>query len=267
MLSTDIVRLLAQRLYQARKDRVQLRHFSLEHPGMTIEDGYAIQSEWVRMEIADGRSVKGRKIGLTSRAMQQASQITEPDYAPLMDDMFFATGSDLPFDRFIAPRVEVELAFVLRSPLQGPGVTIFDVLRATDYVTPALEIIDARIEQFDRDTRAPRKVFDTIADFAANAGIVVGGLPVKPDAVDLRWVGALLYKNAVIEETGIAAAVLNHPAAGVAWLANKIAPHGEALRSGDVVLGGSFTRPTSIARGDVLHADYGRLGSISLRFV
>jgi 2-oxo-hept-3-ene-1,7-dioate hydratase len=267
MLSTDIVRLLAQRLYQARKDRVQLRHFSLEHPGMTIEDGYAIQSEWVRMEIADGRSVKGRKIGLTSRAMQQASQITEPDYAPLMDDMFFATGSDLPFDRFIAPRVEVELAFVLRSPLQGPGVTIFDVLRATDYVTPALEIIDARIEQFDRDTRAPRKVFDTIADFAANAGIVVGGLPVKPDAVDLRWVGALLYKNAVIEETGVAAAVLNHPAAGVAWLANKIAPHGETLRSGDVVLGGSFTRPTSIARGDVLHADYGRLGSISMRFV
>jgi 2-oxo-hept-3-ene-1,7-dioate hydratase len=267
MLSTDIVRLLARRLYQARKDRIQLRHFSLEHPEMTIEDGYAIQSEWVRMEIADGRSVKGRKIGLTSRAMQQASQITEPDYAPLMDDMFFATGSDLPFDRFIAPRVEVELAFVLRSPLQGPGVTIFDVLRATDYVTPALEIIDARIEQFDRDTRAPRKVFDTIADFAANAGIVVGGLPVKPDAVDLRWVGALLYKNAVIEETGIAAAVLNHPAAGVAWLANKIAPHGEALRSGDVVLGGSFTRPTSIARGDVLHADYGRLGSISMRFV
>ena len=267
MLSTDIVRLLARRLYQARKDRVQLRHFSLEHPGMTIEDGYAIQSEWVRMEIADGRSVKGRKIGLTSRAMQQASQITEPDYAPLMDDMFFANGSDLPFDRFIAPRVEVELAFVLRSPLQGPGVTIFDVLRATDYVTPALEIIDARIEQFDRDTRAPRKVFDTIADFAANAGIVLGGLPVKPDAVDLRWVGALLYKNAVIEETGVAAAVLNHPAAGVAWLANKIAPHGETLRSGDVVLGGSFTRPTSIARGDVLHADYGRLGSISMRFV
>ena len=106
-------------------------------------------------------------------------------------------------------------------------MTLFDVLRATDYVTPALEIIDARIEQFDRDTRAPRKVFDTIADFAANAGIVVGGRPVKPDAVDLRWVAALLYKNAVIEETGVAAAVLNHPAAGVAWLANKIAPYGE----------------------------------------
>jgi len=267
MLPSDTVRSLARRLYEARKNRVQLRHFSSEHPGMTIEDGYAIQSEWVRMEIADGRSVKGRKIGLTSRAMQQASQITEPDYAPLMDDMFIAEGSDIPVERFIAPRVEVELAFVLRSPLQGPGVTIFDVLRATDYVTPALEIIDARIEQFDRDTRAPRKVFDTIADFAANAGIVVGGLPVKPDAVDLRWVGALLYKNAVIEETGIAAAVLNHPATGVAWLANKIAPYGESLRSGDVILGGSFTRPTTAVHGDVLHADYGPLGSISMRFI
>jgi 2-oxo-hept-3-ene-1,7-dioate hydratase len=267
MLPTDTIRLLARRLYDARKSRTQLRHFSTEHGGMTIEDGYAIQSEWVRLEMADGRSIKGRKIGLTSRAMQQASQITEPDYAPLMDDMFFSAGSDIPFERFIAPRVEVELAFVLRADLKGPGATIFDVLRATDYVTPALEIIDARIEQFDRDTRAPRKVFDTIADFAANAGIVVGGLPVKPDAIDLRWVGALLYKNAVIEETGLAAAVLNHPAAGVAWLANKIAPYGEGLKSGDIILGGSFTRPTNVARGDVLHADYGPLGGVSMRFV
>lgn len=267
MLPIDTIRALARQLYDARKSRTPLRHFSQQYRDMTIEDGYAIQSEWVRLEMADGRSIKGRKIGLTSRAMQQASQITEPDYAPLMDDMFFATGSDIPFERFIAPRVEVELAFVLRSPLKGPGVTIFDVLRATDYVTPALEIIDARIEQFDRETRAPRKVFDTIADFAANAGIVMGGRPVKPDAVDLRWVGALLYKNAVIEETGLAAGVLNHPAAGVAWLADKIAPYGEGLNCGDIILGGSFTRPTTVARGDVLHADYGPLGGISMRFV
>jgi 2-oxo-hept-3-ene-1,7-dioate hydratase len=132
---------------------------------------------------------------------------------------------------------------------------------------PALEIIDARIEQFDRDTKAPRKVFDTIADFAANAGIVLGGRPVKPDAVDLRWVGALLYKNAVIEETGLAAAVLNHPGVGVAWLANKIARYGEELDAGGVILSGSFTRPTTAARGDVLHADYGPLGNISFRLV
>jgi len=267
MLSSETIAALARRLYQARKSRSQVRHFSKEHPGMTIEDGYAIQTAWVQLELEDGRTIRGRKIGLTSRAMQMASQITEPDFAPLMDDMFFETGSDVPYDRFIAPRVEVELAFVLGKSLRGPGVTVFQVLQATDFVTPALEIIDARIEQFDRDTKAPRKVFDTIADFAANAGIVLGGRPVKPDAVDLRWVGALLYKNAVIEETGLAAAVLNHPATGVAWLANKIAAFDEQLDAGDIVLGGSFTRPTAAQRGDVLHADYGPLGNISLRFV
>jgi len=267
MLSTETVQGLARELYDARKSRTQLRHFSKRHPGMTIADGYAIQREWVRLEVADGRSIKGRKIGLTSRAMQQASQISEPDYAPLMDDMFFDSGSDIPIERFIAPRVEVELAFILGQPLKGPGVTLFDVLSATAYVTPALEIIDARIEQFDRETKEPRKVFDTISDFAANAGIVLGGRPVRPMDVDLRWVGALLHKNGVIEETGLAAGVLNHPANGVAWLANKIAPYDEELRAGDVVLAGSFTRPTLARRGDSLHADYGALGSISFRFV
>jgi len=266
MLPPALITELAHELYRARKARTQLRHFSREHPQMTIEDGYAIQREWVRLELADGRTIKGRKIGLTSRAMQQASQITEPDYAPLMDDMFFESGTDIPIERFIAPRVEVELAFVLDRPLRGPGVTLVDVLRATAYVTPALEIIDARIEQFDRETRAMRKVFDTIADFAANAGVVPGGRQVRPHGIDLRWVGALLYKNAVIEETGLAAGVLDHPANGVAWLANKIAPYDEELRAGDFVLSGSFTRPTRAERGDVLRADFGSLGMISVRF-
>jgi 2-oxo-hept-3-ene-1,7-dioate hydratase len=267
MLPQSTIAALARQLYEARKSRTQLRHFSKAHPGMTVEDGYAIQREWVRLEIADGRSVRGRKIGLTSRAMQQASQIDEPDYAPLMDDMFFEQGGDIPFDRFIAPRVEVELAFVLGRPLKGPHVNLFDVLSATDYVTPAVEIIDARIEQFDRDTKAMRKVYDTISDFAANAGIVTGGRPVRPTDVDLRWVGALLHKNGVIEETGLAAGVLSHPATGVAWLANKIAPYDEQLNPGDVVLSGSFTRPATAQRGDNFHVDYGPLGSIAFRFV
>ncbi len=267
MLPQDTLQSLARELYQARKTRTQLRHFSQRFPAMTVEDGYAIQREWVKLELADGRSIRGRKIGLTSRSMQLSSQIDEPDYAPLMDDMFFSSGGDIPIDRFIAPRIEVELAFILGKPLQGPGITLFDVLSATDYVSPAIEIIDARIEQFDRDSKAPRKVFDTISDFAANAGIVLGGRPVRPLDVDLRWVGALLHKNGVVEETGLAAAVLNHPANGVAWLANKLAAHGEALNAGDVVLAGSFTRPTPAVRGDSLHADYGPLGSISFRFV
>ncbi|SHH95795.1 2-oxo-hept-4-ene-1,7-dioate hydratase [Pollutimonas bauzanensis] len=266
MLHQDIITGLARQLYDARKTRTQLRHFSAAHPGMTIEDGYRVQSEWVRLEAADGRKVMGWKIGLTSRAMQQASQVFEPDYAPLMDDMFFETGGDIPFSRFIAPRVEVELAFVLNKALRGPAVTMFDVLSATDYVVPAVEIIDARIEQFDRETKAPRKVFDTISDFAANAGIVLGGRPVRPDAVDLRWVGAMLYLNGVIEESGLAAAVLNHPANGIAWLANKIAPHGEQLNAGDIVLAGSFTRPVAARLGDTFHVDYGPLGAVSFRF-
>lgn len=266
MLPEATVMALARELYEARKARVQVRHVSKRHPEMTIEDGYAIQRAWVKLEQADGRVVRGRKIGLTSRAMQQASQITEPDFAPLMDDMFFEQGGDIPASRFIAPRVEVELAFVLGRDLRGPGATLFDVLRATEYVCPALEIIDARIEQFDRDTGAMRKVFDTISDFAANAGIVMGGRPVRPDAVDLRWVGAMLFKNGVIEETGLAAGVLNHPATGVAWLANRIAPFDESLEEGDVVLAGSFTRPTAAVAGDSLHADFGPLGTISFRF-
>lgn len=267
MLDQATITTLARELKQARATRTPLRHFSARHPGMTIDDGYAIQRAWVAMELAEGRRIRGRKIGLTSRAMQLSSQITEPDHAPLMDDMFFEQGGDIPVARFIAPRVEVELAFVLGRPLKGPGVTLCEVLAATDYVVPALEIIDARIEQFDRETRAPRKVFDTISDFAANAGIVMGGRPVKPDAVDLRWVGAMLFKNGVIEETGLAAAVLNHPATGVAWLANKIAPYEEQLNAGDVVLAGSFTRPTPAQAGDSLHADYGPLGTVSFRFV
>jgi 2-oxo-hept-3-ene-1,7-dioate hydratase len=267
MLPQDTIQSLARQLYEARKTRTPLRHFSSQFPEMTIEDGYAIQREWVKLEISDGRTIKGRKIGLTSRAMQQASQITEPDYAPLMDDMFFDAGSDIPISRFIAPRVEVELAFILEKPLKGPGVTLFDVLSATGYVVPAIEIIDARIEQYDRDTRAMRKVFDTISDFAANAGIVLGGRPVRPMDVDLRWIGALLHKNGVIEETGLAAAVLNHPANGVAWLANKIAPYDEQLNAGDVVLAGSFTRPTPASAGDAFHVDYGPFGSVAFRFV
>ena len=266
-MNPDIIQSLARELYDARKSRTQVRHFSKRHPSMTVEDGYAIQRAWVALELADGRRIKGRKIGLTSRAMQVSSQITEPDYAPLMDDMFFEQGTDIPFSRFIAPRIEVELAFVLGKPLEGPGVTLFDVLTATEYVTPAIEIIDSRIEQFDRETRVMRKVYDTISDFAANAGIVTGGRPVRPDAVDLRWVGAMLFKNGVIEETGLAAGVLNHPATGVAWLANKIAPYDEQLNVGDVVLAGSFTRPTTAVAGDTFHADYGPLGTVSFRFI
>ena len=265
-LDQAIIDSLAGRLDEAERSRTQLRQFSLEHPSMTLADGYAISRAWVKHKLAGGRQVIGHKIGLTSRAMQRSSNVTEPDFGTLLDDMLFLDGHDIPFDRFIEPRVEVELAFILKHPLTGPGCTIYDVLAATDYVTPALEIIDARIERIDQASGVTRKVFDTIADNAANAGIVLGGRPVKPDAVDLRWVSALLYRNGVIEESGVAAAVLNHPANGPAWLANKLAPHGESLEPGQIVLGGSFTAPVFARPGDSFHVDYGPLGAISVRF-
>ncbi|AZV95000.1 2-oxo-hepta-3-ene-1,7-dioic acid hydratase [Bordetella sp. J329] len=267
MLSSDIIEQAAARLDEAERSGKQIRQFSLEYPGITIEDAYAIQRAWVAKKIADGRRLVGHKIGLTSRAMQVSSNITEPDYGALLDDMVFEEGSDIPISRFIVPRVEVELAFILGKPLRGPGCTIFDVLDATEYVVPALEIIDARIHQIDPDTKVTRKVFDTISDNAANAGIVLGGRPVRPNDIDLRRVPAILYRNGVIEESGVSAAVLNHPAKGVAWLANKLAPYGVTLEAGQTILGGSFTRPVSGSAGDTFHVDYDLLGSIAFRFV
>ena len=266
MFDKQLIQQLAAELHAAEKSRVQVEHFSKRHPGMTIEDGYAVSRAWVAMKIAEGRTVRGHKIGLTSRAMQQSSQIDEPDYGTLLDDMFFAPGA-IPTARFIAPRVEVELAFVLKRRLEGAHITIDDVLDATDYVTPAIEIIDARIEQFDRHTRAMRKVFDTISDNAANAGIVLGGRKILPRETDLPWCGAILRQNGVVEETGLAAGVQGHPAIGVAWLAMKLAPWGECLEAGEVVLAGSFTRPVAAQTGDLFDADYGALGRFEFRFV
>lgn len=267
MLDASIIQHAAERLDAAERSREQLRQFSLEYPDITIEDAYAIQRAWVDLKLKGGRKLVGHKIGLTSRAMQVSSNITEPDYGALLDDMLFDEGSDIPFERFIVPRVEVELAFILGKPLRGPNVTVFDVLDATEWVIPALEIIDARIQQIDPDSKVTRKVFDTISDNAANGGVVMGGRPVRPTEIDLRRVPAVLYRNGVIEESGVSAAVLNHPAKGVAWLANKLAPYDVTLQPGQVILGGSFTRPVAANPGDTFHVDYEQLGSISCRFV
>ena len=261
----DLIQQLARELQGSEKSRVQVEHFSKRFPGMTIADGYAVSRAWVAMKIAEGRKSIGHKIGLTSRAMQQSSQIDEPDYGALLDDMLFAPG-DVPTARFIAPRVEVELAFVLERKLEGANVTVDDVIDATDYVTPAIEIIDARIEQFDRHTKAPRRVQDTISDNAANAGIVIGGRKMNPRDLDLPWCGAILRQNGNVEETGLAAGVQGHPAVGVAWLAMKLAPWGECLQPGEIVLAGSFTRPVPARKGDVFDADYGPLGRFEFRF-
>jgi 2-oxo-hept-3-ene-1,7-dioate hydratase len=238
---------------------------------MSIEDGYRVSRAWVALQLAEGRKVIGHKIGLTSRAMQQASQIDEPDYGTLLDNMLYTCTPghvlSIAHTDFVVPRVEVELAFVLKKDLQGPDVTVDQVLAATDYVTPAIEIIDSRIEQFDRHTKVMRKVFDTISDNAANAGIVIGAEKVNPLTTNLPWCGAILKLNGVVEETGLAAGVQGHPAVGIAWLANKLAPWGEHLKAGQIVLAGSFTKPVPAKVGDVFDADYGPLGRLQFQFI
>ena len=260
------IEVLAARLDSAERSRQQIRQFSLEFPGITIRDAYAIQQAWVNRKLAAGREMRGHKIGLTSKAMQSSSNISEPDYGVLLDDMFFDDGSDIPMSRFIVPRVEVELAFLLAKPLRGPRCTLFDVLRATEFVTPAIEIIDARIHQIDPESKVTRKVFDTISDNAANAGLVMGGRPFRPMDADMRSIAAVAYRNGVVEESGVAAAVLNHPANGVAWLANKLAAYEVELKAGEIILAGSFTRPMAAGSGDTFHIDYGQFGCISCHF-
>ena len=266
MLTPDEIADAARRLDHAEKTRTQIRQLSLEHPGMTLADAYAIQSAWVAHKVAEGRVVRGHKIGLTSKAMQASLGIDEPDSGILLDDMFFVDGGVVPSDRFIATRIEAELAFVMKSRLAAKHCTIFDVLNATDFVVPALEILDTRIERVDTATKATRKIVDTIADNAANAGIICGGRPFRPLDADLRWIGALCYRNGALEETGLAAGVLNHPANGIAWLVRKLSMLGLALEPGEIVLSGSFIRPIEARKGDTIQADYGAYGMVSCHF-
>lgn len=249
----------AQHLLQAEEGGRAAPRLSDIWKDMDEEDAYAIQSAVVERKRARGDEVRGYKIGLTSRAMQQAVGIDQPDYGHLFASQLHADGARIAVGRLHAPRIEVELGFILDRPLRGPGVTVSDVLAATRHVVPALELIASR-------TELPRKLVDTLADNAAGAGVVLGGRPVRPLEVDLRWLGAVLYKNAAIEESGMSAAVLGHPAAGIAWLANRLGPQGITLEPGQLLLAGSFTRPVPVAAGDVLHADYGPLGGIAVTF-
>ena len=260
MLSNAIRQQAADILMAAARERKQAAQLSKTWPDITMEDAYAISTEVANRRIAGGAKLIGHKVGLTSKAMQRSSQIDEPDYGHLLDDMMVADGARVAHENYCRPRVEIELAFVLGKSLKGPGIGLPDVLRATEYVVPAIEIVDARVQD-------PRKIFDTIADNGAAAGIVIGGRPVKPMDVDLRWVAGIMYCNSEIEETGVAAGVLGHPALGVAWLANKLGQHGVTLEPGHLVLAGSFTRVVFAKKGDTLHADFGALGGIAVQFV
>jgi len=260
MLSEDDRRRGAEAILKAERERVPCVQLSKTFPEMEIADAYRVQDLWAEARIAAGARVAGHKIGLTSRAMQMASKISEPDYGRILDDALYNDGAQIKADTFIKPRLEVELAFIMGEDLSGPGCRIYDVMRATEFVVPALEIIDYR-------TDVPRAIVDTIADNAAFGAIVVGGRTIRPFDVDVRWIAATLSRNGIIEESGVSAAIMGHPAAGIAWLVNKLHHVGAGLKKGQIVLGGSFTRPVDITRGDVIHADYGPIGAISVSFV
>lgn len=266
MLTSLQIKEEASRLHDSEKNKKQVVATTNYFPEMNIEDAYQIQQEWVNIKKKEGRKVVGYKIGLTSKAMQVAMNINEPDYGTLLDDMVFENGCEIKTSDFLDPRIEVELAFVLKKPLFGDTLTVEDVLDATDYVVPVLELIAARTYRVDPNTNYVRTVKDTISDNAANAGIILGNTRINPRDIDLRWVGALLYKNGTIEESGVAAAVLDHPARGVIWLAKKYAKHNITLDAGQIILAGSFTRPVIVKAGDTITVDYNSLGKITCNF-
>ena len=260
-LSPEQIAQIAEELAEADRAHSVIPRITARYPAASVEDSYAIQGVWRDKNLAAGRTLVGRKIGLTSKAMQQATGITEPDYGVMFDDTVYESGADIPVAHFSNVRIEVELAFVLARPLEGPDCTLEDAMAAIDYAVPALEVLNSHIEL------EGRTIVDTISDNAAYGAMVLGSVRKRPDEIDLRWVPALLSKNGEIEETGVAAGVLGHPATGVAWLANKFHQHGARLEAGEIILAGSFTRPMWVSAGDSVRADYGPMGVIECRFV
>ncbi|MBV1925622.1 MAG: 2-oxo-hepta-3-ene-1,7-dioic acid hydratase [Rhodobacteraceae bacterium] len=256
----------ASDLLNAEKTGTQIGLLSLRHPEITMADAYAVQNAIYRAKCEAGQKVIGWKIGLTSKAMQSALNIDIPDSGILFDDMVFNTGATVPVGRFIQPRIETEIAFVMKDAIGGKDVSRQDIIAATDYIAPSIEILDTRIQRQDPATGKARTVLDTISDNAANAGIVLGAERHAIEAHDLRWVGAITSRNGEVEETGLGAGVLNDPVESVVWLAKRMAQYGQSIAPGQVILSGSFIRPIECPAGSEIHADFGAFGCVDINF-
>jgi len=267
MISDELALELAKRHEWARTEVKPIDPITVDYPDLDIADAYAVQQAWVDLQTANGAHLVGRKIGLTSRAMQQQMKIDEPDFGALLDYMIMRSGVQLRSADYVDPKLEVEVAFIIGQRLSGDKVTVEEVLAATEYIQPALELIDARSYRVHPVTKRPRTIVDTIADNAADAGVILGGNKASPADVDMRWIGAIFSCNGVVEETELAAGVLGHPANGIAWVARRIAPYGLAIEPGQIILAGSFTRASSTRPGDHFVADYGPLGTVTCDFV
>ena len=259
-LTSDQRERAAQALWDAERDRKPIGPLTAEYPHIDVVDAYEIQLINIRRRLAEGRVIRGHKVGLSSKAMQEMMGVDEPDYGHLLDDMFVFEDEEVDTSGLCYPRVEVEVGFILGDALPAPGCNAADVLRATQYVVPAIEIIDSRVEDWKIS------LCDTIADNASSCRVVLGARATRIDQVDLRVVGATLRRNGSIIATGSAGAVLGNPVTAVAWLANKVHRFGVKLEAGHVVLPGSCTRAYDVAPGDNLRADFDTLGGVSINF-
>jgi len=227
---------------------------------MTLDDAYAVQLLQIDELTGSGRTIKGHKVGLTSAAMQRLMGVDEPDYGHLLDDFFYLEHAPIPLSRFIQPRIEPEVAFVLRRPLRGPGVTVHEAIAAIDFVLPALEIVDSRIQDWKIG------LFDTIADNASSGAVVLGSRPTALHEVDLRLAGAVMTRNGLVVGTGAGGAVLGSPLTSLVWLANTVGERGVTLEAGHVILPGSVCAMVPVAAGDTVTATFAGLGTVTARF-
>jgi 2-oxopent-4-enoate hydratase len=252
---------LAERLREAEQSRAPVAPLTEEQPGLSVEDAYRIQQINVHRRKEQGGLVRGRKVGLTSVAMQQQLGVSEPDFGAIFAEMIVEEGDPVSVGELIQPRIEAEIAFVMAEELRGPGVSATDALRAVAGALPALEIIDSRVA----DWRI--KLPDTIADNASSARVVCGGhLTPLAEVEDLRLVGMALSLNGAVASTGAGAAVLGNPIRCVAWLANKLGEFGVPLRAGDLVLAGALHAALPVDAGDSVTAQFAELGSVTTRF-
>lgn len=251
---------MARSLADAEKSRKPVAPLTDWHTEMTTDDAYAVQLATVEARVASGGVIIGKKIGLTSKAIQDAMGVHEPDYGHLYADMIWPGDVPVSLSRLIQPRVEAELAFVMGEDLKGPGVNMVDVLRCTAAVIPAFEVVDSRIQDWKI------KIQDTIADNGSSAGIVLGSRLCSPHAENLKHIGLVLEKNGTVLATAAGAAVLGHPAQSMAWLANKLGSMDSMLKKGEIILSGSFTQAFTVAAGETYTATFGNLGSVSITF-
>jgi 2-oxo-hept-3-ene-1,7-dioate hydratase/2-keto-4-pentenoate hydratase len=249
MLTDEQVADVAAALYRAELDHTPIEPISETYPDADVSDAYRISTAVTELKVKAGRVVKGHKVGLTSKAMRSLTGATEPDYGTMFDDWFVPEGGTVPRQVMNRPLVEVELAFVLRTSLGGPGVNAADVIRATDFVLPCIEIVDSR-----QTKRGPNMLVDSISDAAGCGLIVLGGRATRPTDLDLRRVGASLSINGIVEESGVASAVMGNPVNSVAWLANKLHEFGVVPEAGHVILSGSFIKAVPFKSGDTVLA-------------